>query len=78
MNGGGGAHLLLRFWTQGRVILGEFRRFLGEKSRRWSFREIEGGKMSGLDISVETVNAAASAIIQAESRVQQVTSPVKF
>ncbi|CAA6673332.1 unnamed protein product [Spirodela intermedia] len=29
----------------------------------------------GLDNSVETVNAAASAIIQAESRVQQVTSP---
>ncbi|MQL94830.1 hypothetical protein Taro_027496 [Colocasia esculenta] len=34
-----------------------------------------GGVMRGVNNSVETVNAAATAIVAAESRVQQVTSP---
>lgn len=35
-----------------------------------------GGEMRRANDSVETVNAAAAAIVSAESRVQQVTVPV--
>lgn len=58
---------MAKFWGAGEVF-GAF--FL--------FRIEEEVEMSGANNSVETVNAAAAAIVSAESRVQQVTVPVGY